>query len=153
VKRTVNVAAGERKDVALAPAAAEEAPVAAAPTDADKPASSSNGTLRTAAFVSAGVGVVGLGLFTVFGIMTNSAYSSLKDECGGGACPPSKKSDVDSAKTKQTVANVGLVVGGVGIGAGVVLYVLSRGGGKAKTETAADHLVLGPTYAGYRGTF
>lgn len=149
-RQTLTLAAGDKKVVALEPAAAA-GPIAQAPDDGPKPAAPKK-NLRTAAYVAGGVGIVGLGIFAVAGAMTASSYSSLKDSCGTGPCPAYKKDDVSSAKTKQTVANVGLVIGGVGIGAGVVLYVLSRGSAK-KVEATASHLVVGPSYAGYTGSF
>jgi hypothetical protein len=146
VSQTVTVAAGDKRDVTLdaTPKVAEVPPPAA-------PASSPNKTLRTAAFVAGGVGVIGLGVFAVAGISANATYSDLKDSCGG-PCPASKQGDVDSGKTKQTIANVGLVVGGVGLGTGVALFLLSRSGSK-KAEAVGSHLVVGPTYGGVRGAF
>jgi uncharacterized membrane protein YdfJ with MMPL/SSD domain len=112
----------------------------------------SSSTLRTAAFVAGGVGVVGLGLFIGAGTSANATYSDLEDACGNRPCPVSRQGDIDSGKTMQTLANVGLVVGGVGLGAGVTLFLLSRSSSKT-TEAVASHLVLAPGYGGIRGAF
>jgi hypothetical protein len=148
-RQSLTLAGGDKKDISLSAAAAATGAVAATP-DAPKTERAPNKNLRTAAFVAGGVGVVGLGVFAIAGAMTASSYSTLKDNCGSAAGCTS--SDISSGKTKQAVANVGLVIGGVGIGAGVVLYVLSRGSSK-KVEAAASHLVVAPTYAGYAGSF
>ncbi len=127
----------------LAPAAAR--PVGIAPV---QPAPSGNGeapsaagsaskkkTERMAAYVAFGVGAVGLGVGTIFGLSSASKRSRADDkftECGGAAgCmndnPLSAEvSSLDSsARTAKTLSIVGFVVGGVGVGAGVALFVLS----------------------------
>lgn len=81
---------------------------------------------RTAAFVAGGVGVVGLAAFGVFGALSNSKYRKLQDACEGGRCPTGNQTDIDQGKRFQTLANVGLAVGIVGVGTSAVLFVLSR---------------------------
>ena len=63
--------------------------------------------------------------FGVFGVLNNSRYKSLQDACPNNSCPPGKKSDADTGRTYQTIANVGLVVGVVGLAGGATLYFLS----------------------------
>jgi hypothetical protein len=102
--------------------------------------------LRTWSYVAGGVGVVGLVTFGVFGAMSRSKYNDLKDTCGGH-CPPSRQDDIDSGKRSQTIANIGLVVGIVGVATGVTLFVLS---GKKKQST---EVVASPSWIGVRGVF
>jgi hypothetical protein len=106
--------------------------------------------------VAAGVGVAGLGLFTVAGIMANSTYSDLSESCGG-PCPPDRQGDVDAGKTEQTLANIGLIVGAVGLAAGATLFVLSVTGGESEPtdegSAPSSQLVVGPGYAGLRSSF
>jgi hypothetical protein len=178
IARVLNLVAGDKKDVTMSTNAGNServsrdavhaektapTPTAELPPEtgtstepettpaAEEPSHPKSG-LRAAAFVSGGVGLVGLGLFAAEGVMVNSAYSTLQSECGTKPCPASRKDEVDSAKSKQTIANIGLAIGGVGVATGVVLFLLSRGGEKPQ-PAAVDHVVLGPTYAGYRGTF
>lgn len=115
---------------------------------------SSRAGLRPYAYIAGGVGVVGLGLFTVAGLMASSTYSDLSETCGG-PCPPDRQDDVDAGKTQQTLANVGLIVGAVGIAAGATLFVLSVTGGSSseKDSASSSQLVIGPSYAGLRGHF
>jgi hypothetical protein len=104
--------------------------------------------LRTYSYVAGGVGVVGFGLFTAFGLISNSDYNDLKSSCQNGHCPSSKSSEISNGQTFQTVANVGLAVGIVGIAAGATLFVLSLSPGKSDTTG----LVVGPSYIGLRGS-
>ncbi len=80
---------------------------------------------RTWAYVAGGVGAAGLATFTIFGLLNNSQYDDLEDECSGGRCSSRLEEDADTGRTYQTVANVGLVVGLVGLGAGAALYFTS----------------------------
>ncbi len=80
---------------------------------------------RTWAYVAGGIGAAGIATFTIFGLLNNSQYDDLEDECSGGRCSASAEEDVDTGRTYQTVANVGLVVGLVGLGTGAALYFTS----------------------------
>jgi hypothetical protein len=104
------------------PAKRPTAPVA--PPRSDEP-----GPPRTLAYVAGGVGLAGLATFTIFGLMNNAKYDSLEEACTAGRCPADRVDDIDTGRTYQTVANVGLAVGVVGLGAGVTLFVLSRDSG------------------------
>jgi hypothetical protein len=104
--------------------------------------------LRPYSYVVGGIGVAGLALFAVYGLIDNSTYSDLQSSCPHNACPPSKQSEIDAGRTQQTVANVSLIVGGVGVAAGVTLFVLSLSP-KSATSTG---LVLAPGYLGLRGS-
>ncbi|HEX7663317.1 MAG TPA: tetratricopeptide repeat protein [Polyangiaceae bacterium] len=115
-----------------------------APTDRTK--------LRPYAYVAGGVGAAGFLTFVVAGLMANSTYGDLQDKCGNKACPASLQDEVSGGKTKQTVANVGLVVGVLGVGVGATLFVLSM---PKKDGTTAATLapVVGPSFSGIKGTF
>lgn len=153
VSQTITVQAGDKRDVELdASPKLAAAPPAAPPESAPAASTNSASTLRTAAFVAGGVGVVGLGLFIGAGASANGTYSDLEDACGSRPCPASRQGDIDSGRSMQTLANVGLVVGGVGLGSGVVLFLLSRRSPKA-AEAVASHVVVAPGYGGVRGTF
>ncbi len=103
------------------PVASEPPPPASQPVKQPPPSSSS---LRTWAFVAGGVGVAGLATFGIFGALNQSKFHSLESDCQDGHCPPDRSSDIDTGRTYQTVANIGLVVGVVGVGAGVTLFML-----------------------------
>lgn len=121
------------------------------PAEAPPPSTSSGrAALRPWAYVAGGVGVAGLAAFTVFGLMANSNYSDLQNSCHpAGACPSGKSGEIDSGKTDQLIANIGLGVGIVGVAAGATLFVLSLGG---KSAPASTGLVVGPSFLGVRGS-
>lgn len=111
--------------------------------------------LRPAAFAAAGLGVAGFAMFGVLGSMSNSTYNDLKTLCGGEqTCPTDKLSQasdlVSKGNTQKTLANVGLIVGAVGIAAAVPLFVLSLKKPKSAPSTA---LIITPTSTTLAGTF
>jgi hypothetical protein len=146
---SVTVAAGEKKDVSI-DAGLPPAPSEPAPAPAPAPPPGSNGGLRAASFVAAGVGVAGFATFAVFGVMAKSTYDSLQSECHG-PCATDHGDQVSSGKTQQTVANVALAVGIVGAAAGVTLFVLGRPSSKPEAPTAA--VTAGPGWLGVKGVF
>jgi hypothetical protein len=86
--------------------------------------------------------------FAIFGSLARSTYDDLQTVCGGGPCPANKADEISSGKTYQTVANVGLALGILGVASGATLFVLSLP--KASpTQNAA--LVLSPRWIGVRG--
>jgi hypothetical protein len=150
IEKTVTVTAGQRLDLpidATAPGGGDSGGAVTTEQPKTGPeAPSQPMDLRTWAYVAGGVGVAGLVTFGVFGAMSRSKYDDLKDSCGG-RCPPSRQDDIDSGKRSQTIANIGLVVGVVGVATGVTLFVLS---GKKKQTT---EVVASPSWIGVRGVF
>lgn len=144
VTQSVAAAAGESKDVSVAFPAAD--------TGGDQPGGSKFFTpLKVGALVAAGVGVAGLVTFGVAGAASQSTYDKLVERCGSAACPPELANDVDTGKTQQTIANVGLVVGIVGVAAGATLFVIDMK--KKKTDQTQTTWLIGPGSLGVRGTF
>ncbi|HMJ12673.1 MAG TPA: hypothetical protein VK524_14725 [Polyangiaceae bacterium] len=80
------------------------------------------GPLRPYAYVAGGVGAAGVVAWSVFGLLGKKQENDLKDECAGHC----SESDVDSVKRKYLLADISLGVGVVGLGTGVLLFVLSR---------------------------
>lgn len=138
----------ETPPTSSAPAATTSAPPVQDTSGAVATNDSRSG-LRTAAWISAGVGVVGAAGFAVFGIMTKSQFDSLRSECPGGACTSAHQDDIDAGERYQLFANVGLAVAVVGIGAGATLFVLSSG----SDEREHGRVMLSPTGVAYRGSF
>jgi hypothetical protein len=124
---------------APAPVAAEPPPVVAPPKASP---------LRTWAYVAGGVGVAGIATFSLFGVMAHSSYNDLQSTCGMGPCPASKADEISSGKTKQTIANVGLAVGVVGLAAGTTLFVISL---KKNAASPGAALLVSPTWVGVGG--
>lgn len=112
--------------VAVAAAAPPHESKAAPPPKQEvkpSPAQPSN-TKRTLTWVAGGVGLVGMATFAVFWPLTASKYDDLESACPQNHCDPSLESDKNTGKTYQTVANVGLVVGAVGLGAAITLFAI-----------------------------
>jgi hypothetical protein len=139
---------------------AAPAPVAATATvDATAPGSGSPGWMRPVSYVAMGVGVVGLGLGTAFGLASRSNRKDADDlysQCGS----PCLKSDplvsqIDDkdakAKNQMTLSIVGFVVGGVGVASGVTLFVFSSKKPQKSAQTLAPF--VGWSTAGIRGTW
>jgi hypothetical protein len=148
-RQTLTLAAGETKTVeieAVAPPPPPPPVVAVAPPPPPRAAEK----LRPFAYVAGGIGVAGVLTFAIAGAMSNATYSGLKSDCNDGPCPPSRANDVSTGRTQQTIANVGLVVGLVGIAAGTTLFIVSA---KDKTDTSRSQasIVVGPGWLGVRG--
>jgi len=144
---------------------AEEAAPASVPEKAPRPekapasdpapkARSSGGS--TLGWVALGVGVVGVGVGSYFGLRTFSKKSESEDHCGeaigqsdSNRCTQKGLDLRDEAKSAATFSTIGFAVGAVGVGAGVVL-LLSSGG--SAPEKAARHTqivpVIGPRAGG-----
>lgn len=116
--------------------------------------SGGNRKLLPFAIAAGGLGVVGFGVFAVAGSMSSSTYADLEKNCGAGPCPPEFANDVSKGRTQQTIANVGLIVGAVGVAAAVPLFILSLKAKKPADESSGStSLVIGPGYTGVRGRF
>jgi hypothetical protein len=107
--------------------------------------------LRTVGFVLGGVGVVGIGLGSYFGVTAISNKNSGNAHCSGKFCDPQGLSDESDAHSAATVSTVAFAVGAVALAAGAYFVftapssqsarlevgplVLARGGGAAAGVT------------------
>lgn len=148
-----------------APAAAPTAPgptQSPAPITADTSQLKGSNGMRIGAYVALGVGVVGLGAGTVFGLGAKSKYKEAndltKDNCpDSGACElePSvfdKREQLGKdGDRNKTLSIVGFIVGGAGVATGVTLFILSN----KKEQPAAAHVqpYMGLGELGVRGSF
>jgi hypothetical protein len=114
------------------PAIAATPPGGPVPSDTYRstapPAGSTWSSQRTIGFVVGGVGLVALGVGTVFGLMSNAKLSERDDICPSGVhCTPEEAfriSDLTSqARANATAFQVGLVVGATAIVGGVALVL------------------------------
>lgn len=95
------------------------------------------------AYVVGGVGVVALGVGSVFALMASSAYSDAEDACPTRQGCSQEAIDLrDKAETRANIANVGIGVGVVGIAIGAVLLLTSRGGSEKSAHSAPRHRTL-----------
>jgi hypothetical protein len=120
----------------LEPAKAE------APTGPEQPVpvtepTEEGGGLGTKGYIgiaAASVGAASMIAFAIFGSLTSSEYTRLQDLCPDNNCPPSQSSEADKGHTYQTVANVTLVVGAVGLAAGIGLIIWDVADGDDEAE-------------------
>ena len=112
----------------------------------DKPTSGS--AQRTTGLVLGGVGIVGLGLGTFFGLQASSKWSDAKDACKDFPydCSSAAKDKQADARSAATVSNIGFIAGGALLAAGAVLYFTAP-----KKQSVA--LGIGPGSAFVRGSF
>ena len=143
--RDVAVMAGETTSIAISAPGSED-------SAAEEPDGSGAGNLqRTFAYVAGGLGAVALINAAVFGGMALSKHNDLEDACGLAYCP-ARQDDIDSGQTFQTVSNVMLVIGLVGVSAGAVLYFTSPS--EPDEETAwIRALTIGPGSISAEGSF
>ena len=113
---------------------------------ADKPASGS--AMRTTGLVFGGVGVVGIGLGTFFGLQASSKWSDAKGKCSDYpyGCGAEGQDLQSSARSQATISTVMFVAGGALLATGAVLYFTAP-----KQQNVA--LAIGPGSAFVQGRF
>ncbi len=93
------------------------------------------------------VGVVGLGVGTVFGVKAMSKASDASEICPQGQCREERGTSLmDSARTSANVSNVAFAVGALALVGGVVVYLVDKP--KRADEGVAIATWLGPGQAG-----
>lgn len=106
----------------------------------DETAPTTGGEVRIAGFFVAGLGVAGWATFAISGLLAQDKYDTTYEACGGQHCTdPAYSDDISTGRTLETVANVGLVIGIVGVLAGSAMIVFggpTSGGDQAETASA-----------------
>lgn len=156
VTKTEDVKGGETKAVVLTAEVAKPTSNGTTPTTptTTNPDEMTGGGVRKAGFAVLGVGVVGMGLFAVGGIQSNAKFATLEKECGSTRCTDPKYADVvDSGKTMDLLANVGLGIGVAGIVAGTVMVIVGGPKPKPKTTEASVFVSPGQTMLSVRHVF
>jgi hypothetical protein len=88
---------------------------------------------RAPAYISWGVGAVGVGVGTAFGLMAMKGKQDLDGQCTNDSCPSSSGDAVDSAKRNGNISTIAFAVGGAGLVLGTVLY-FSIGSGHGESQ-------------------
>lgn len=108
---------------------------------------------HTLGWVALGVGVVGVGVGSYFGLRTLSKKSDADSHCGSAIgqsdanlCDQQGVDLRSQAKSAATLSTISFAVGAVGIGAGIVLLLT----GRSKSKTSAEHFRMQPA-VGPRG--
>lgn len=138
-REAVKVAGGQRVTIRTAaegdePAVSEEPAVEPSPMTAPQ----DEGPARVWTWVAFGVGGAAAVAAGITGGVAASKKSTLEDNCPNKQCPQSEWDTLDSANTLATTASVLIAVAGVGLAAGVVLYIVEPGlGEEEQTVTIA----------------
>jgi len=119
-----------------------EPPVAGAPSRAP---------LRVAGWVAIGVGATGLAVFTIAGLSAKGVHDDLEADCGSAPCTDAgHRDDASRGKTLQTVANIGLVAGLLGVAGGTAMLLFVEP--TPETQASFAPAPGGGVFA-YRGKF
>lgn len=116
---------------APAPQATPVAPADASQRSSESPASSAPSSSdgdgqRMVGWVLGGVGLVGLGVGSAFGLISKSTYDRAIQTCQGGNpkdCTGPGAQDGATAHSQATISTVAFVAGGVALAAGFVVYL------------------------------
>jgi hypothetical protein len=91
--------------------------------------------------VALGVGIVGAGLATYFGLDAASKHSDGDAHCSGRACDPTGLELQSSARTSATLSTISAAVGVVGVGAGVFMLLTAPSRAEARRAASAWSVV------------
>ncbi len=125
---TVELSAdGAREAVTVPALEAMSSQRSAAPLVRDESTARSGGgsTRKTAGLIVAGVGVVGVGLGSVFGLRASSKLSEAKRHCSSypSVCDEGAKDPDAQAKSAATLSTVFFIAGGAALATGAVLWL------------------------------
>jgi hypothetical protein len=120
------------------PVATNAASAAAPPSATQEPAAASpDGTpgssRRTWAYVTGGLGIVGIGLGTYFGVTSLSTWSQAKKDCGSGCGAGKAQSERSDALTDATVSTIAFAAGGAALAIGAYLFFTAPSGATPAT--------------------
>ena len=116
----------------------------------------SGGGLRTAGLITAGAGVVALGVGTFLALDAKSSYDAAKKKCDGTTCGDAPFQESEDARSQGTIATVVFVVGGVALATGATLWLIAPSGSDETRPAAGlrvDRVGVGPGRVTLGGTF
>jgi hypothetical protein len=148
----VTLSEGEQKPALLRFGASVQAPPPAAINDRQQVEASTPsklGTQRTLALVAGGIGVVGVGIGTVFGLKSKASHDEAVKYCVGGTCnDPRGVTAGNDAHASGNVSTIAMIVGAAGLAGGVVLWLSAPKSTEARAELTAGFGALQ-----FRGNF
>jgi hypothetical protein len=139
----VEVPEGESLEVVVAPGPPVASGAPGQGGAAREPAPRGASALRPVAYFAAGLGVVGLGVGTAFGVRALTAGSDASRHCDGDVCDSAGASARSDEQTAGNAATVGLVSGALLLTAGAAVYALTPPPGEARHVQRDLAYVLG----------
>ncbi len=130
------------------PAATPSPPVPSPALAPRGPEAGGSSVQRTTALIVGGAGIVGVGVGSVFGLMSKSRHDQAASHCSGSVCYDQDGVDLsNSARSAGNVSTIAFIVGGAGLAAGAVLWFTAPSG-ENKVEVG-----LAPGVVTARGTW
>ncbi len=128
------------------------APAGAAATTQKDDSSQKGGGIgnRWPALVAGGVGIVGVGIGTVFGLKSMSKHDDAEEHCNGNQCTAEGVALRDDALAAGNVSTVAFIVGGVGLAAGVTLWFTLPSGSGDSARVTRQRLRVGVSPRGFQ---
>lgn len=157
-KQVVTVPALEAEAGEAAPAGPVEEPGHPAANDGGAVGADTgvqgSGSSKTIAYVLGGVGLVGIGVGSYFGLQAASKNSDSKDHCDGNRCLPEGTTLRNDALDSAKYSTIAFAVGGALVAGGVLLYLTSNDG-PSDSASIRTYPIVGPNGAGWAagGTF
>ncbi len=115
--------------------------------------SSSGSGQRIASYVLMGVGVVGLGVGTVFGLKTSSTWSDAKTHCTGLECDRTGVQLATDAKNAGTISTIAFVAGAALLAGGAALFFTAPRGPAKNGAAGPVRLGVGLGSVTMQGSF
>ena len=116
--------------------------------------SHSLGTARVAALVAGGIGVVGVGLGTAFGLASKAKHDEAAKYCPATACSDNRGVTAgNAAQTDGNISTIAMIVGGVGLAAGVTLWLTAPTPNSDSPSAPATAIGLGFGTVQLKGAF
>jgi hypothetical protein len=162
-EQRITLEKGEKRSIDLEVKRPAPASTDAPPPPPPPPAAPGTSGRRIATFAAGGVGLAGLVVGGITGGLMISKADVVHANCkdgGGGVelCNKTGAAAGNDAKVLGAVATAGLVVGALGVGVGVVLFVTDRKGGSRKAPSSGVEVRVAPlgtagAALGVRGSF
>lgn len=142
VTKVVNLESGRSERVTLA--LPEEKPDPEPPPPPEEGMS----TMRLSAYIVGGVGIAGLITGVIAGAIAINRANEIDDNCVELVCNEKGISKVETVREAGDIATTALVIGGAGLAAGIVLWLLSE---EPDEEASSDTgLIVSPRGVGIR---
>jgi hypothetical protein len=100
---------------------------------------------HAAAYVAWGMGVVGVGVGSAFGLIAMKDKHDIVQRCGSDACTADSSQSLDNAKRSGNISTIAFGVGGVGLLLGTVLYFTVGGSSQEAGSLSEPHRFAGLT--------